>query len=434
MLGTSILVLVMMGSVSGQSYFNGMGILTPQVYDSRSGGMGLARTALAQGVWSPSGNPALLASTKGIGISASLILDQISEERGIEAIDQFNDVVTKNIYASNTNSFRKYAAAVGYGSKKFTLAYARVPIHDYGFKYSEEIRLSLSSSYYNRDPLAGYHTVEMGGQVIGNYIGAATQFGPFAFGASVIAYSANELSIEKAVSVISSDDALAADTSYSYKTVHELEESSVGMNLGVSYKFNDDFSFHYVMDKTGDLTFLSDGYIPYADSTVRYPEYLMADSSQQFTISKPAVHRIGIAFSPGQKQKTLAVFELEIHKGQSITYSEAVEGLESFDYELEDTRIIHVGLEHWASPSLPVRMGYSYEESSMDKSLSLTRFTAGGSLIHGPFQLDMSGQLSSVGYTYPDIFPPAGTSSTGTSESVNESVLSLYLTASYKLP
>ncbi|MCF7808118.1 MAG: hypothetical protein K9N38_06315 [Candidatus Marinimicrobia bacterium] len=408
--------------------------MTPAIPDARSGGMGLARTAIVQGPWSVAGNPAQLGGLGGFGFSASIILDQVSEERSIEAIDQFNDVVTKNIYASNTNSFRKYAAALGYGFELFAVAYAMVPIHDYGYKYSEEIRLSLSSSYYNRDPLAGYHILEMSGQVMGNYLGVSTALGPLSLGGSFVLYTANDLLIDKAVSVISVDDALASDTSYRYQTTHKLEESTLGMNLGLSYEVNDDISLHYVIDKTGDLTFLSNGFVPYADSTLRYPEYRMADSSLQYTLEKPAVHRFGIAFSPGQKQRTLAVFELELHQGQTITYSESFQSSETFDYDLGDTRIYHVGLEHWASATLPLRMGYSYEESSLDKSLSMTQFTVGGSLIHGSFQVDMSGQVSSLGYSYPDIFPPAGTSSIGTNESVNESVLSLLVTASYKLP
>lgn len=428
-----VILLLTAGMLSGQSYFRGMTLSGQDVYDGRSGGMGLSRTALDQGAWSLTGNPANLNSINGLNASGSLILDQVTEERSIEAIDQFNDVVAKNIYAANTHSFRKFSAAASYGLGQFAIGLAHVPVKDYAYQYSEEIRNSLSSSYYNRDPLAGYHTIEMNGQIMATHMGGSAAFGPIALGASLITYAGDDMSIEKSVSVLSSDDALASDTSYTDRSLHSLSEAGIGFILGASYELNQHLSVHYAFDLAGDLTINSTGAIPFADSTKRYPEYLSLDSSAAFTIETPAVHRFGVAFSPGQKNKTLAVFEIEFHKGQTISYSREIQGLESFDYEFLDTKIIHVGLEHWASPTLPIRMGYSYEESPLDKSLSTTRFTAGGSILYGPFQIDLSGQLASLGYVYPDIFPAIGSSAEAL-ESVNESMLKLYATVSYKMP
>jgi len=427
-----LIACLIISPVFGQSYFKGMGFKQSTVYDGRSGGMGLARTALSQGAWSLSGNPAQLRSVDGLQVSAGMILDQISEERSIEAIDQFNDVVTKNIYAANTHAFRKYALSAAYGSGNYVVGFTTVPIMDVSYKYREEIRNSLSSSYYNRDPLAGYHTMDMQGQVMAHHFGGSASFGKFSLGAGMVTYGTDELTYDRSVSVIESDDALASDTSFADLSTLTLSESGIGYLVGLSYELNNDFSIHYTMDKQGDLTIESSAWIPLADSSKRYPEYLSLDSSAAFTIETPVAHRFGIAFSPGQKNKTIAVFELELHKAQTITYSREIGGASSFDYDLMDSRIIHVGLEHWASPTLPVRMGYSYEESPMDRSLSLTRFTVGGSILYGPFRVDLAGQMASLGYVYPDIFPAAG--ATALSESVNESVLSLFATATYQIP
>ncbi|MEA3286635.1 MAG: hypothetical protein U9Q77_04595 [Candidatus Marinimicrobia bacterium] len=429
-----LLTFILTLSVSGQSYFSGLGLTQNNGYDARSSSMGLSRTALDQGAWSVTGNPAHLASSNGLNLSISLLLKQINETRSIPAIDQFNDVVTKNVYAANNNTNSHYAFAVDYGFEKFAIAYAWAPVHDFSYAYSEEIRNSFSSSYYNRDLIAGYHTYEMNGQIYGHYLGFASTFKGLSMGVGLVNYAAKDLSILKAVSVLSVDDALASDTSYSHLSSYSIDEAGMGFNIGLTYNITPHTALHYVFDKAGDLSIDTDGLIPFADSTKRYPEYLQSDSSLVYTISTPAVHRMGISFSPGQKQKTIASFEMEFHAGQSISYSDSMNGTDSFDYQLDNYAVFHVGLEHWASPTLPLRIGFSYEESPIDKALSVTRFTVGGSLIVKHFQFDLGGDISSLGYTYPDIFPKASRATNPDLESINESVLNLYLTASYRLP
>jgi hypothetical protein len=429
-----LVTLILTVSVSGQSYFSGLGLAQNNGFDARSSGMGLSRTALDQGAWSVTGNPAHLARSRGLELSFSLLTRQVNETRSIPAIDQFNDVVTKNVYAANNHTNSNYAFAVDYGFEKFAIAYALAPVHDLSYAYSEEIRNSFSSSYYNRDLIAGYHTYEMSGQIYGHYLGLSSSFKGLSMGLSLVNYAAKDLSILQAVSVLSADDALASDTSYSYLTSLSIAEAGMGLNIGLAYNITPHTALHYVFDKAGDLSINTDGLLPFADSTKRYPEYLQSDSSMVYTISTPAVHRLGISFSPGQKQRTIASFEMELHAGQSISYSDRVNGTDSFDYQLDDYSVFHVGMEHWASPTLPLRIGFSYEESPIDKALSVTRFTVGGSLIVKHFQFDLAADMSSVGYTYPDIFPKASRADNPDLESINESVMNLYLTATYQLP
>ncbi len=143
---------------------------------------------------------------------------------------------------------------------------------------------------------------------------------------------------------------------------------------------------------------------------------------------------MGISFTPGPAEKTTVNFEMELHKAQSITYAQTINGLDAFDYALEDYTIFHAGFEHWAAPTLPLRLGFSYEESPIDKALSITRFTFGGSLLVDQFTFDLGASLMSVGYEYPDIFPKVSMANTPGMESVNESNTNLYLTVSYHLP
>ena len=435
---TKFILSLMMMSVSlsllGQSYFAGWGLTQNNVYDARSAAMGLSRTALAQNAWSVAGNPALIGASDGLHFAASMLIKSMSETRSIEAIDQFNDVVTKNVYAANSYSHTTMAFAVDYGFKQFSFAYAWVPVHDFSYGFSEEIRNSLSSSYYNRDPLAGYHIFEMNGQVYAHTLGASMNIKSLSIGLSMAKYAAKDMSILKSVSVLSTDAALASATSYSDLTSYELDNATLGTNLGLSYKLTHHTSLHYVFEKIGDMSFLSDGLIPYADSTKHYPEYFKLDSSAVYTISTPATHRMGISFSPGQKEKTIVNFEMELHKAQSITYAETINGLDAFDYALEDYAVFRAGFEHWASPTLPFRLGYSYEESPIDKAFSITRFSVGGSLIVDQFQFDLGANMMSVGYEYTDIFPKVAEANNPGLESVNESSTNLYLTVNYRLP
>ncbi len=431
---TMLLTLLLSMSGHGQSYFSGFGLLQNNTYDARSAGMGLSRTAIDQGAWSVTGNPAHLANTKGPSVSFTMLSRQVSENRSIDAIDQFSDVVTKNVYAANTHTHSNYAMALNYGFKQLTFAYAWTPVHDFAYAYSEEVRNSLSSGYYNRDLIAGYHTLDMKGQIYGHYLGVSSKIKGFAIGFNVVTYADRDISILKKVSVLSEDNALASDTSYAHLSSYAIESSGVGFNLGLSYDVTQHMALHYVLEKTGDLSLNSDGLVPFADSERFYPDYYQPDSNIVFTIRTPLAHRMGISFSPGQKHKTIASFEMELHEGQTIEYSDDVNGLDEFDYRLEHYSAFHVGLEHWASPSLPIRFGYSYEESPIDKALTITRFTLGGSLIVKQIQFDMAGSMSSVGYTYPDLFPTVLKADFPDIESVNESVLNLYVTASYRLP
>ena len=81
------------------------------------------------------------------------------------------------------------------------------------YKYSEEIRASLGPGVYNRDPVVGYHLVNIDGMIQSLRLSIATKFGNrVKLGMSFESLYDDALSYEYGVNVIDKDDALASDS------------------------------------------------------------------------------------------------------------------------------------------------------------------------------------------------------------------------------
>jgi long-subunit fatty acid transport protein len=78
------------------------------------------------------------------------------------------------------------------------------------------------------------------------------------------------------------------------------------------------------------------------------------------------------------------------------------------------------GVEHIVGNALPLRIGFRYETSPLDKSIALPTFTMGtGFDILDNLHLDLSGEFSNRNYTALDLFPDSYYDDTQYTEAVD---------------
>ena len=82
----------------------------------------------------------------------------------------FDDVVTQNVYSLNRPAFTSLSWSLsGSLNEKFNIpvsfSLSDAPIWDFRYDYNEEVRASLGPGVYNRDPVVGYHLINVDGSI-----------------------------------------------------------------------------------------------------------------------------------------------------------------------------------------------------------------------------------------------------------------------------
>ena len=191
------------------------------------------------------------------------------------------------------------------------------------YEYSEEVRASLGPGVYNRDPVVGYHLVNIEGMIQSLKIGLAAKIGSkVRIGLSLESLYDNDLSYESGINVIDQDDALAADTTMMHNiglsidgVVRPLLGSIIDLkkhlSLGLSYK------------PSAEIAFQTGGLLPVVNEKTQLPGISFSDSTSRYTISLPQDLAVSMSARLDNPTKTivtrrLSYLDWENHDTQTV--------------------------------------------------------------------------------------------------------------------
>jgi len=419
------LLLLLLSAVQPQSYFRGtVGNFTPSI-TARSLAMGHTGVAADNGISNLWTNPALLRQETLFSAEIAYLSTKVEEKRSFPVIDMFDDRVTDNIYNINRNRYSNTAFVILMKptTLPLSLAFGKSPFMDFRYDYEEEVRASLSSSHYNRDPLVGYHRISRDGRLWMQSGGASLNLGMLSTGITISYLQEEAISNERSVIVIEQDNALASDTTLILSGDPKLENPTPMVTVGVALDLTNRFRIGASFRSQVEFDLLSSLEIPIADEETLLPSFAWQDSIVDLSFSVPEVISVGINYRP--KNPIPAQISAEVRYTDwsefSITYSDSINESIKFPVNLRECFDFRVGLEHLVLSKIPFRFGFVYSQSPYGEEFDRTLFTAGtGFPIGDKLTIDVSVEFSMGQYSYPDLFPAVG-SVAGDLETVRES-------------
>jgi hypothetical protein len=415
--------------ILGQGYFSTFFPVNNFSMDARAMAMGGADFGSVQ-------NPAVGSFGKPLYVSFDISRRSYTEKRSFPVIDMFDDVVTQNVYVLNRPAFSSVSWAFGNDLTKYfklpiSLSISGSPFWDMRYKYSEEVRASLGPGVYNRDPVVGYHLVNIEGMIQSLKIGLAAKIGSkVRIGLSLESLYENDLSYESGVNVIDQDDALAADTTMMHNislSIDGVVRPSLGsiielkkhLLLGLSYK------------PSADIVFQTGGLLPIVNEKTQLPGISFSDSTSRYTISLPQELALSMSARLDNPTKTivtgrLSYLDWENHDTQIVNHAL----VDTVNFKYQSTIGISFGVEHWILNKTPFRFGFIYSESPLGSEFEITKVSIGSGWVYDNISVDVAAIFGSVEYMYNDLFVPQGQSSSEL-ERVNESNAVLKATIKY---
>jgi len=421
---------------AAQSYFS---LVLPQDFGPSSarfvsqGATGVANSAGYVNLWT---NPAMLGyGAQNNAVMVSSTLRRFKEDRSFTAIDMFEDKVTDNVYASNRNWYPDASGGLVLSRENIHLSTSYAPVWDMRYDYKEEVRSSLPSGVYNRDPVAGYHVINREGQIYAASLGASAKIGEkWAVGVAYHTLLGQGLHDEYSVSVLREDPALSAQSDTAFTSDIEFDNTPGLFTIGLAYDINWRFRVGANFRSGTEITQQGLVSVPGMLNRVALPTYLQSNAPQTVTTKLPGRLSLGIRGKMKNPIATTAQFEAHYTDWTQyeVTYADMPDSVNTLPENFRETWEFHVGVEHIILDKVPFRFGFIYSESPLGREFEQTAFTAGGSYKWGNVTLDIGAIFNAVNYNYVDIFP-ATASASSRLENVNESNARVTFTLSYTL-
>ena len=436
------LFIFIMGSslMFGQRFFSPFFPVDNFTMNARSMAMGGARYDLTQN--------SALSNFDGVNF---LLFDlgrkSYTEKRSFPVIDMFGDVVTQNVYVLNRPSYSSFSWLLAidlgqYINFPISLSLSNAPMWDMRYEYSEEVRASLGSGNYNRDPLVGYHILDIYGTINSLKIDLATKvLGTLRLGFSIEKLYDNDLSMLSGTHNLNNqpDDALASDEtsitdislhtdeplSYSFGGVIDLKQNSFGLHFKPSFDVG--FNTSGQLNNSGELI----GLIPMVDERTQLPFWELSDSSSSYSFRMPQEFSLSVLSRVKSKTETVVTGGIVITDWENSSRQIAThKSSDTTNFNYHSTMSISFGVEHNILDKVPLRFGFIYSESPLGDEFEITKITIGTGWVFNNLSLDIAAVFGGVEYLYPDLFVPSS-QSTDKPELVNESNAVMKATIKY---
>ena len=426
---TIVIVMLNIVQLHGQSYFSTLLPINKYSMNARELAMG--------GSWHSHGkNPAFGVFDKPTSISFDISRRSYTEKRSFPVIDMFEDVVTQNVYVLNRPSFGSVSWKINSDITKYvklplSLSLSGSPFWDMRYEYSEEIRASLGPGVYNRDPVVGYHLLNISGMIESLKFGLATKIGgKIKFGLAFESLYDNDLSYESGVNVLDQDDALASDTTMIhnyYLSIDRVVRPSLGFILNVRQNLELGLS----IVPSAKVKFNTGGLVPMVNEKTQLPGFDFSDSTSSYTVSLPQQIGVSLAAHLDNPTKTIVsgginFVDWQNHDSQVIKHAM----IDTVDFKYQSTVGISFGVEHWILNKTPFRFGFVYSESPLGDEFEITNVSIGSGWVYNNLSIDIAAIFGSVEYMYTDLFTPQGQTASDL-ERVNESNAVLKATLTY---
>ena len=389
------------------------------------------------GSWHSHGkNPAFGIFDKPTSISFDISRRSYTEKRSFPVIDMFEDVVTQNVYVLNRPSFCSVSWKINSDITKYvklplSLSLSGSPFWDMRYEYSEEIRASLGPGVYNRDPVVGYHLLNISGMIESLRFGLATKIGgKMKFGLAFESLYDNDISHQSGVNVLDQDDALASDTTmiHNYNlSIDRAVRPSLGFVLNVRHNLELGLS----IVSSSKVKFNTGGLVPMVNKKTQLPGFDFSDSTSSYTVSLPQQIGVSLAAHLDNPTKTIVsgginFVDWQNHDSQVIKHTM----IDTVDFKYQSTVGISFGVEHWILNKTPFRFGFIYSESPLGDEFEITNVSIGSGWVYNNLSIDIAALFGSVEYMYTDLFTPQGQTASDL-ERVNESNAVLKATLTY---
>lgn len=415
-------IFLFLSAIYAQHYFSPVLPVGSLPVDARSlamGGTGINNTRL---------QPAFGDFGYLFRISLDLEARATRETRSFPVIDMFDDVVTQNAYVVNRPVFYSVPWSIGTDITKWlklpvSLSVSQSPTWDFRYDYQEEVRASLGSGVYNRDPVAGYHIFRMKGFIQSTSFNIALR--PLAkvqLGLNVEMLSGSDLSQEIGVHVLQADDALAADSTTITQYDFSVGQSS-RFSYGILFSPSKSLTLGVSMKSEVDVSFTTDGYVPILHERTQLPGFVLADTVSNYSIVLPS--EIGFGFSARLRNKIKTQVNGHFIYSDWSQVDQVIVNASSIDtvnFQYEPAWFAHIGLEQWILNKTPFRFGFMYLGSPLGNEFERTIITFGTGWTYHGVTLDIAAAVDGLDYQYFDLFVPEGQDATDL-EMVKESTL-----------
>lgn len=427
-----ILGVLLLSAVQGQSYFNANLLGLTYQGNARAMALGHVGTTESFGMTNLFTNPALLAENAGFSVEGGMTSAHRMESRSYPMTDQFQDIVTENIYNISESWQTNYTGGGVWSTGKLAVSAGVAPYWSPFFHYREDVRGNLSASNYNRDPLVGTIQLDRSGVVNEAAFGASASLRKFHFGASLGFLSGSNLDVVKGTTVIRPDNALDTDTTNVTTYGYDLDKGSMVYHLGVSFDITPRIRIAWNTESSTEMTFKSVMEVPFIDPTADLPGYLISDTSMTLKQTQPTRMTIGVRLQPTNLLRTKAYFEAEFIDWSQfkVVYPDSISGQKELSAPLSQSITLRGGVEHELFNGMPVRAGLIYAGSPLAKNLAQTWVTVGSGYRYGNLVMDVAAEFGSIDYAYPDLFVAQSQSYQG-DETIHESTTKFALTLAY---
>ena len=430
---TSLLVgVLLISSVQGQSFFNASLLGRTWQGNARAMALGHVGTTESFGMTNLFTNPALLTDGPGLRLEGGFNSAHRMESRSYPMMDQFEDVVTENIYNITESWQTNYNGGGVWSNGTLAVGAGMAPYWSPFFRYREDVRGNLSASNFNRDPLVGTFQLDRSGLVNETVFGMSAQLRKFHFGVSVGLLSGSNLNTVKGTTVLRPDAALDTDTTNVTTYGYELDKATMVYRLGVSFDMTKRIRLAWNTESSAEMTFKSVTEVPFMDPSAALPGYLISDTTMTIKQTQPSRMTLGVRLQPTNLLRTKAYFEVEFIDWSQfkIAYPDSISGQGELTSPLSQSITLRGGVEHELFNGMPIRAGLIYAGSPLAKNLAQTWITFGSGYQYGNLIIDVAGEFGNVIYTYPDLFVVAGQTHQD-DETIHESTTKFALTLAY---
>jgi len=363
-------------------------------YTAHSLAMGSTGIATGYGPLAALKNPALLGKVPyRLMFQFSPDITKNNEDRAFPIFDSFDSYIDDAVYASNAHLFQRYFLGLMYNVpvKDFLVSasYTYTPLYDFNFKYIEEMRNNEGTDYGNEPHKIAINTYKGKGNIYAHTPSVAIYFendnsffrsislgGSFSLMRGHNTIDSTIIFTQWAKDQMAGDQDSIPDVVYERKNDYSGYRFQTGLLLDLGDRVK--FGLNYTSSAELDRSIWATGDTVWADTTINYPS------------------KIGFGFEYHPRNVWDTHFSVEI---AFVKWSE-------YNPLWYDVLEYYAGIEHQIFNNQPLRLGFHYKPSGMNKEVVLTTFSAGTS-IPLPYNLllDIGAEVGKMNYDHADLFP-----------------------------
>lgn len=408
--------LLIVDMLCAQGFFMRLVPTTPNGVDARQISLGFCSPGTQSRASAIPINPALASIERGrLQVTTSWGLTGWSERRTYPILDSFGDYLADNTYVANASLYP--VGNLGLLIKpitSLTLGLDLVTGYQAEFSYEEEVRGSVTGQY-NRDPLVGYHRLQLEEKIQQLSLGAVYKWRSLRLGVGWSFQPEIENRERWEIEVIKPDVRLAADTTTTYEAKTRTA-SHFKTLLGGAWQVNPRLLLTFAWHTPYNIEIERPTLIMVSDPSQALPQLKLNSTKTVRAIKQhhPANYQLSLTYTPVNIIPTKFIIEADYRPWsrfkQEVSFRAGayVAGSDSALYanpiEMKDVVQWKIGVEHNLFSGLDLRVGFCNDPNPLSSDLNRVWFTAGIGSQFGQLAIDCGAAVATSEYKYPDLF------------------------------